>query len=146
MRAVAVLSLTFLFIPQTHLWFLFSSKNCTHGGTGCYELRGPFMYSTGRRNLWFYQSRIILRVIKDMVRVMQQVKGLTLNPAAMDIEVLELGGISVPKPVVLPILEAGLPVLKTVGGVPFLHQDYGYYMNHQHFNLNNGWIYMLDIC
>lgn len=68
----------------------------------------------------FYQSRVILRVIKDIVRMMQQVKG--LNPAAMDIEVLELGGISVPKPVVLPILEAGLPVLKTVGGVPFLHQ------------------------
>lgn len=49
--------------------------------------------------------------------MIQQVKG--LNPAAMDSEVLEVGGISVPKPVVLPIVESGLSVLKTLGGVPF---------------------------
>lgn len=52
--------------------------------------------------------------------MMKQVKG--LNPAATDIEVLELGGISVPNPVVLPMLEAGLSVLNTPGGLPFLHQ------------------------
>lgn len=52
--------------------------------------------------------------------MIQQVKG--LNPAAMDSEVLEVGGISVPKPVVLPIVESGLSVLKTLGGVPFLQQ------------------------
>lgn len=49
--------------------------------------------------------------------MMKQVKG--LNPAATDIEVLELGGISVPNPVVLPMLEAGLSVLNTPGGLPF---------------------------
>lgn len=55
--------------------------------------------------------------------MMQQVKG--LNPAAMDIEVLELGGISDPNPVVLPMLEAGLSVLNTPGGLPFLHRQHG---------------------
>lgn len=60
---------------------------------------------------------MILRVIKDIVIMMHQVKG--LNPAAMDIEVLELGGISVPNPVELPILELGLSGLKIAGGVPF---------------------------
>lgn len=64
--------------------------------------------------------------------MMKQVKG--LNPAAMDIEVLELGGISVPNPVVLPMLEAGLSVLNAPGGLPFLHQQHGSLIT---FSLNN---------
>lgn len=70
------------------------------------------------RNSSFYMSRIIILIMKNVIRMMPPIDG--CKDADLDVEVLKPGGVSDPKPVVVP--EPGLLEFNTDGGVTVLQK------------------------